>query len=389
MKTEPGAIVIGGHFQGLGVVRALGRNGVEVAVLDKEMCLSRYSRYTTRFYHTPDIMDDSAYLNYMVRLAAEKGLKGWVVYPTDDETVGFLSRHKSSLDNYFRLFTPEWDVIKYTYDKSLSYRLATKLGIPIPKTSYPQSADDLEKVDIPFPVIIKPAVMRSFFRRTGKKVFRALNRKELHDYYRKAAEVIPENEILIQEEIPDVSRNLYSYCPFFKNGKTIGQVTAQRLRQHPMDFGQASTYAVSMKIDALEDLGNRFLSEINYYGIGEVEFIKDPRDGMFKFLEINPRIWGWHTLAVRSGVNLPLMVYKDLTGKRVEAEHFTEGKIWSRLITDLATVASEIVKGRMSFSDYVTSMRGDKEWAVMSKDDPLPFFVELLMLPYLWLKRGF
>ena len=39
MNHESGAVVIGGHYQGLGVVRSLARKGVRVVVIDSEPCL--------------------------------------------------------------------------------------------------------------------------------------------------------------------------------------------------------------------------------------------------------------------------------------------------------------------------------------------------------------
>ncbi len=62
---------------------------------------------------------------------------------------------------------------------------------------------------------------------------------------------------------------------------------------------------------------------------------------------------------------------------------------WIRLITDTPTVFLEVAKGRMKISDYLASMKGRKEFAVFDPGDPIPFFVELLMIPYLWAKRGF
>jgi len=35
------------------------------------------------------------------------------------------------------------------------------------------------------------------------------------------------------------------------------------------------------------------------------------------------------------------------------------------------------------------SLKGEREFAVLSLKDPLPFVIELLLLPYLWRKRGF
>jgi predicted ATP-grasp superfamily ATP-dependent carboligase len=39
---------------------------------------------------------------------------------------------------------------------------------------------------------------------------------------------------------------------------------------------------------------------LRYTGIGSLDFIRDPRDGRFKFLEINPRVWGSFGLSQRS-----------------------------------------------------------------------------------------
>jgi hypothetical protein len=43
----------------------------------------------------------------------------------------------------------------------------------------------------------------------------------------------------------------------------------------------------------------------------------------------------------------------------------------------------------MKFAEYFGSLKGKKEFAVWSREDPMPFIAELVLLPYLWLKRGF
>ena len=50
MSRSPGAIVIGGDYQGLGIVRSLGRRGVDVVVIDDERSISRHSRYAAGSY---------------------------------------------------------------------------------------------------------------------------------------------------------------------------------------------------------------------------------------------------------------------------------------------------------------------------------------------------
>jgi len=59
------------------------------------------------------------------------------------------------------------------------------------------------------------------------------------------------------------------------------------------------------------------------------------------------------------------------------------------LVTDFPTAFIEILRGRMKITDYLTSMKGKKEFAVFSLYDPLPFFAEIGMIPYLWRKKGF
>jgi predicted ATP-grasp superfamily ATP-dependent carboligase len=128
---------------------------------------------------------------------------------------------------------------------------------------------------------------------------------------------------------------------------------------------------------------------INYYGIAEVEFMRDPRDNQYKLLEVNPRVWGWHSLAIAAGVDLPYLLYKDLLGERIDVPLSNNHLKWIRLTTDIPTAYYEIIRGNMTLKDYIATVKGKKTEAVFSLKDPLPFFVEIVLLPYLWAKRGF
>ena len=66
------------------------------------------------------------------------------------------------------------------------------------------------------------------------------------------------------------------------------------------------------------DAGLALLRALWFHGISQVEFKRDPRDGRFKLMEVNPRLWQWHGLAAACGVDLPLIAYRDLTGEQVE-----------------------------------------------------------------------
>jgi D-aspartate ligase len=117
----------------------------------------------------------------------------------------------------------------------------------------------------------------------------------------------------------------------------------------------------------------------------------DSRDATYKLLEVNARVWGWHTLAVHAGVNLPYLLYQQIIGENpAPVDGFAVGAKWMRPITDTPTALGEVFKGRLSLGSYLASVRGPKQLAPgLSWDDPAPFFVEFLIAPYLWAKRGF
>lgn len=385
-----GALIIEGHFQGLGILRSLGRQNVPIFLVDTGQCLARFSRYTTKFARCPDVRDGPRFLQFLIDLAQKENLKGWLVYPNDDETVCLLAKHKEQLEEYYRITTPPWDVVKYAYDKMLTYELARKCGIPIPRTYYPRSVEEVEQLDLEFPAIIKPSVKVPFYYKTKKKAIRVADREELIEQYSKSVTALAESQVLmVQELIPGRTQGLFSVGSVFRDGEFLGKVVVQRPRQHPMDFGHATTYAVTVDKPELEEMTRKLLAEMGYYGLSEVEFMLDERDGQYKLLEINARAWGWHTIAIGAGVDLPYLSYLDILGKKVRQDDFTRGVKWIRLTTDIPTALIEILAGRMKLSEYLGSLKGKKEFAVTSFKDPMPVLAELIMLPMLLRKKGF
>ena len=385
----PGAVVIGGDYQGLGIVRSLGRHGVPVCVLDDECSIARFSRHATMGVRVPDLRDENAAVTTLLDLGRALDLKGWVLFPTRDELVAALARHRDILSERFRVYTSGWETIKWIWDKRNTYRLAAELGIPTPRTWFPLSVDDVDQIEAPFPLALKPAIKEHFVYATGAKAWRANSHAELRDLFLKASALAGPGEILIQDIIPGDGAQQFSYCAFFKSGEAIGKMVVRRRRQHPHDFGRASTYVETIDMPALESLSERFLRPINYYGLVEVEYKLDPRDGQFKLLDVNGRTWGYHTLGASAGVDFPYQVYLDQIGKSVEPCCGRLGTSWVRLLTDIPTAVIDVVQGRLGIRDYVRSVWNAQSDAVFSWDDPLPGLFECALIPYLLIKRGF
>jgi predicted ATP-grasp superfamily ATP-dependent carboligase len=385
----PGAVVIGGDYQGLGIVRSLGRRGVPVCVIDDEKSIARYSRYTTFHQRVPSLHEAKETVQVLLDIGRTRGLRGWVLYPTRDELVAALSQYREALSEIFRVPTPAWETIKWLWDKRNTYRLAEDLGIPAPHTWYPHSVGDLEQIEGHFPVAVKPAIKEHFIYATKDKAWRADTPAQLRELFHRALRHIPAEEIMIQDLIPGNGTYQYAYCSLFKQGNSVANLTACRRRQHPLEFGRASTYVETVDLPLLEEYSQRLLRAINYYGLVEVEYKRDPRDGQYRLLDINGRTWGYHTIGNRAGVDFPYLLFADQLNEPVESCKGRSGVRWIRLLTDLPTGVVGILNGQIEGRDYLRSLRDYDEEAVFSFEDPLPGMMEITLLPYLYIKRGF
>jgi len=386
---EVGAVVVGGDYQGLGIVRSVGRAGAPVCVVDDERSIARFSRYATSSVRVGELRDERATVDALLELGGRLGLQGWVLFPTREETVAAFSRHRDELGEVFRVSTPPWDVVRWAWDKRNTYALAGRLRIPAPRTWYPATEDELPGAGAIFPLAIKPAIKENFIYATKAKAWRADDRAELVDLYRRARDLCGDGEVMIQELIPGDGRHQFAYGAFFKDGRALGSMVARRRRQHPPEFGRASTYVETIELPELEQLSERFLREIDYYGLVELEYKLDDRSGEHKLLDVNARTWGYHTLGMRAGVDFPVMLFADQLGRPVEPRHARPGVRWVRLATDIPTAAVELARGRLDLRAYIRSLGSADEEAVFSRRDPLPGLVEVALIPYLSVKRGF
>jgi len=387
---KTGAVVLGGDYQGLGIVRSLGNRGIPVCVVDDEQSIARFSKYCHQFVKLESLRDGDVTIDSLVNLGDRLKLHGWVLYPTRDEHVAAFSKRRTELERIFRVPTPKWDVVQWAWDKRNTYRKATELGIPIPRTHYIERADELSQLDnVRPPFAIKPAIKEHFIYATKAKAWLANTHSDLRKAFQKAAELVGPGEVMVQEVIPGGGSQQISYCAFFRDGEGVGKMVARRRRQHPLQFGRASTYVETIEAPIVEELSELFLRSIDYYGLVEVEYKLDPRDSQYKLLDVNARTWGYHSLGARAGVDFSYLLYADQIGLPICRSTGRPGLSWMRTTTDLPTALAAIRAREIDLRTYLSSVKNCNVEAVFSAKDPLPGFAELALVPYLAVKRGF
>jgi D-aspartate ligase len=382
-----GALVTGADYRALGVIRSLGRRGIPVCVLKQgDHRLATTSRYVQHSWHWPT-GEDSDRVNFLLKLAAEHNLHRWVLFPTDDETVCLVARHHAALAKQFRLTVPPWEQLRRVCDKRLLHQLAEDLNIDQPWTSCGLNHNELTRLDCPFPVILKPALREVFNRLTAEKAWRVDNRDALLERFDEACALVSRDLIMVQEIIPGGGEAQFSYAALCWEGRPLASLVARRTRQTPMDFGRSSTFVETIDEPGVVEPSLRLLNAIRYTGLVEVEFKRDWRDGQFKLLDLNPRVWGWHTVGNRAGVDFSYLLWLLMCGEPISETQAHPGVRWVRMSTDFPIAALEILRGRLSVRDYLHSLRGPIESAIFTIDDPLPGLLELPLIIYVLYKR--
>jgi predicted ATP-grasp superfamily ATP-dependent carboligase len=162
-----------------------------------------------------------------------------------------------------------------------------------------------------------------------------------------------------------------------ERGTPIAALVARRRRQYPIDFSYTSTYVETAVCPEVEDAGRRFLAALGFTGIAEVEFKYDRRDGRYKILDVNPRIWTWAALGAAAGVDFPHLLWRLARGEAVEPVAARRDAAWIHSSRDAVAAVQAMLAGRLSPRDYLGSLKAPLAFSAFALDDPLPGLVEL------------
>jgi predicted ATP-grasp superfamily ATP-dependent carboligase len=375
------AVVLGTATTGLSVIRSLGRMGVPVVGVDKDvLSAGYYSRYCRTITSPDPEADEEGYVRLVLELGEHMGGRP-VLFPSRDREVELIARHRQELEKLYRIPVAKSDLNEKLVDKRKFYELIRDLDVDYPITYVPESIDHVTRVshEIKYPYIIKPVNTVPFSRQFSVKCFYASGPEELVQAYHKA--VSNGHEVIIQEVIPGDERCLYHLGGYFDDhSEPLGIFLQRKIRNCPEMYGIGSLAEGGWDPDIMR-AGTTFMKALGYRGIGVVEMKKDPRDGRYKVLEVNARPWTQLWLVTRSGVNLPYMAYLNMLGQHVEkVNEYRPGLKWLCMSEDFRTCLSRAKKGTIGLRGYLDSLRGEKVYSVLDFADLAPFLMSPVQL---------
>lgn len=363
-RDWPAAVVAGAYQTGVVLMRNLIRRGVKVQAFD---CIPSQPGFTSVYGQTslcPNPDDEpEAWLSFMVDLARKIDGKP-VLISSADQFVSAIGRHAAELEKHFVFCQSASSVQALLATKKRQYEIAAAHGLPTPRTQFVQSAHDLDEFasTARFPCLIKPLHCREWERlpennslRNGKLSL-AASREELAGHYRSVSAFTP--EVVVQEVIegPDTAKLVYMSC-YSRAGRRLGSCIVRQVRTDPIYFGSASVVEPVDDPEA-DELSDRFLRNIEYAGLCELELKRDSRDGQVKLIEANPRYSVTSDAAPYAGVDIGWLHYLDLIGIDVQPVHQHSRNFRHVVLRrDFATVRSYRKAGLLSWRALLRSYR--------------------------------
>jgi predicted ATP-grasp superfamily ATP-dependent carboligase len=310
---ELGAVVLDAdERQSLVSIRSLGRAGVRVGALESRPGVPAFSsRWCTLSGLVPNVGVDSdgfvdAVIEWVERYSPQ------VLICASDGSVDALRRRREEIERRVKLSLASEKALDIALSKQRTLALAAQLGIRVPRAVTLMDLADLRAAteEVGFPLVVKPT--DSWVPR-GSGGTRLTSRVVVNlDETARAVEAVQQSgcSVILQEWLSG-SREAISL--FRARGRVWARFAQLANRMNP-PLGGSSVTRVSISLPPdITRAAERLVEAADLDGYSEIEFRRDSA-GQAALMEINPRLSASVEVAVRAGVNFPLLLYAWAAG---------------------------------------------------------------------------
>jgi len=364
------------HHGALGAMRSLGRLGVRLyGVHPTRRPVASFSKYCRNVFALDlDRTPPDQCVDRLRDIARGIGARP-LLMPTNDESALFVARNASELQDFCLFPANSVDVVWSLYNKKGMYLLAKRLSIPTPDTLFPESRKDvLEFCErARFPVMLKASDNIRTSRRAGRKMVIVRSKEELIGQYH-AMEDGSNPSLMIQEYIPGGDDSVWMLNGYFdEHAECLFSITAKKIHQTPVYTGMTAL-GVCLPNPAVESATKTLVGAVGYKGILDIGYRYDARDGLYKLLDVNPRLGATFRLFVgHNGMDVSRAQYLHFTGQPVPVSRICTGRKWILEDADLVSCIQYYRDGVVSLREWLGSYRGLRECAWYAADDIVPF----------------
>ena len=294
-----------------------------------------------------------------------------ILFPQTDAALFLASRYRGRLAECMRMMLADRDLIDQPVDKRRLQALAARHDLPVPPAQHlrPAPGDPPPALDVPYAVVVKPLTrIPAWAALAGSgKALRVPGRDDLAALWPRLTKL--RTEFLAQQLVRGPESRTESFHVYVDvSGAIVGEFTGRKIRTFPRDYGHSTAVEIVSLPDVAE-VGRDVVARLDVRGVAKLDFKRDDH-GRLHLLEINPRFNLWHHPGAVAGVNLPAMVYADVTGReRPSAERPPRHVVWCDPLGDMRAAYAQGI----SPLAWLRWARGCDAICGLSRDDPLPF----------------
>jgi len=305
----------GSYLHTLGIVRYLDKEAIEVSVIGtSKFDVSFHSKCCKKAIIGPNPMNEDSYIRFLKQVVQNESFD--ILIPVGYQTAEIIAENKNMLEPSVKIELAGYENIKTALSKRESYELAEKLGVPHPKTVYPQTYGEVEEMacDLDYPAVIK-----GLFESGKTMVDYALSKKDLSIKYYKMCRQnnLREGTLPMIQEYIGNDPCTYGFAALYQKGSCKRIFMHKEIRSYPIGGG-SGTRLCSYYDSSLKEYGMRLLNALGWHGVALVEFKRRTSDDTFILMEINPKFWASLDMALRAGVNFPYYLCQIARGDELE-----------------------------------------------------------------------
>jgi predicted ATP-grasp superfamily ATP-dependent carboligase len=253
-----------------------------------------------------------------------------VLLPTVDEEIAALCREPvlSNLSELVSFLLPGQEAALKALDKYRTTFEARRHDLPVPKTVVVPSPSEAGPAaeEIGYPVVAKPSRSRG-----ARGISYIGDEGQVEECWHRAS--AEGGQVLFQEFVPGPVFTVGTVCD--GKGEIAASIVLVKTREVPATGGVAVS-GRTVSNPELQELGERFVTCLDWRGPASVEIKHDERDGSYRLMEVNPRLFGYNYLAAVAGVNLAEVTVRLAMGEELEPRRsYREGLSFVRAPHDI------------------------------------------------------
>lgn len=278
----------------------------------------------------PDLEDPDALVAAVRRAAAEAPEARALVLASADWLVRTVVEERARLEDVVVVPYADRAALEVMTDKARFSELCAALGVPHPRTVVVRAHDTTAgALELAYPVVVKAASTADFHHVEfpgKKKVDVARTPEDLDAVLRRIAAAGFRGDLVVQEFVPGGDDqmgavNLMSWPDGGAGFALFGEVLLEEYT--PGALGNSVAQITGSDAAAVEH-ARRLVDHVGWVGFANLDVKRDPRDGVYRFLELNPRVGRSGYSVTAAGYNVAQMYVRAFLDRQ-ERDGFVAG----------------------------------------------------------------